>query len=73
MVWNITEISVWNMENARIECNERFQEWNGRQSSILIQYYIFNLVLKKKVYANSCGWCLIETERLQMFLFCTIV
>ena len=25
----------WNMEDARIEWNGRFQEWNGRQSSIL--------------------------------------
>ena len=35
MVWNGTEISVWNMEDARIEWNEIFQEWNGRQSFIL--------------------------------------
>ena len=35
MKWNGTEISVSNMENARIEWNGRFQEWNGRQSSIL--------------------------------------
>ena len=33
--WNGTEISVWNMEDARMESNGRFQEWNGRQSSIL--------------------------------------
>ena len=35
MVWNGTEISVWIMEDARMEWNERFQEWNKRQSSIL--------------------------------------
>ena len=35
MEWNGTEISVWIMEDARMEWNERFQEWNGRQSSIL--------------------------------------
>ena len=35
MEWNGTEISVWNMEDARMEWNGRFQEWNGRQSSIL--------------------------------------
>ena len=35
MEWNGTEISVWNMEDARMESNGRFQEWNGRQSSIL--------------------------------------
>ena len=33
--WNGTEISVWNMKDARMEWNGRFQEWNGRQSSIL--------------------------------------
>ena len=33
--WNGTEISVWSMEDARMEWNGRFQEWNGRQSSIL--------------------------------------
>ena len=32
MKWNGTEISLWNVENARMECNGRFQ---GRQSSIL--------------------------------------
>ena len=35
MEWNGTEVSVWNMEDARMEWNGRFQEWNGRQSSIL--------------------------------------
>ena len=35
MEWNETEISVRNMEDARMKWNERFQEWNGRQSSIL--------------------------------------
>ena len=33
--WNGTEILVWNMEDARMEWNGRFQEWNGRQPSIL--------------------------------------
>ena len=35
MEWNGTEILVWNIEDARMEWNGRFQEWNGRQSSIL--------------------------------------
>ena len=26
MEWNGTEISVWNMEDARMECNGRFLE-----------------------------------------------
>ena len=38
MEWNRkrngTEISLWNMEDARMEWNGRFQEWNGRLSSI---------------------------------------
>ena len=29
------EILVWNMEDARMEWDGRFQEWNGRQSSVL--------------------------------------
>ena len=33
--WNGTEISGWNMVDARMEWNGRFQEWNGRQSSLL--------------------------------------
>ena len=32
---NGMEIPVWNVEDARMEWNGRFQEWNGRQSSIL--------------------------------------
>ena len=37
--WNGTEISVRNMEDARMEWNGRFQEWNGRQSSILLYQF----------------------------------
>ena len=33
--WNGTEISVWDMEDARMEWDGRFQEWNGRQSFII--------------------------------------
>ena len=40
MEWNGTEISVWSMEDARMQRKGRFQEWNGRQSSILpSQFY----------------------------------
>ena len=35
MEWNGTDISVWNMEDARMEWNGRFQDWNGRLSSML--------------------------------------
>ena len=35
MKWNGTEISARNMEDARMEWNGRFREWNGRQSSVL--------------------------------------
>ena len=38
--WYGMEISVRNMEDARMEWNRRFQEWNGRQSFILpYQFY----------------------------------
>ena len=33
---NGMENSLWNMEDARMEWNGRFQEWNGGQSSIPI-------------------------------------
>ena len=49
MEWNGTEISVWNMEDARMEWNGRFQEWNGRQSSIL-PCQISLMALTKNVY-----------------------
>ena len=51
--WNGTEISVWNMEDARMEWNERFEEWNGRQSSILpYQFHsrFHALYLQKNTY-----------------------
>ena len=53
MEWNRTEISVWNMEDARMEWNGRFQEWNGRQSSILpYQFHtrFCGLYLQKNTY-----------------------
>ena len=53
MEWNGTQILIWNMEDAKIECNGRFQEWNERQSSILS--YRFHtrfraLYLQKYIY-----------------------
>ena len=51
--WNGTEISVWNMEDARMEWNGRFQKWNGRQSSILpYQFHtkFRSLYLQKNTY-----------------------
>ena len=36
---NGMEISIWNIEDARMEWNGRFQERNGRQSSILPFYF----------------------------------
>ena len=53
MVWNGTEISVWNMEDVRMEWNGRFQEWNGRQSSTLPYQFHTRfraLYLKKNTY-----------------------
>ena len=54
--WNGTEISVWNMEDARMEWNGRFQEWNGRQSSILPYQFHTRfraLYLKKNMIRKS--------------------
>ena len=51
--WNGTQISVWNMEDARMEWNGKFQEWNGRQSSILLYHARFcALYLQKNT--NRC-------------------
>ena len=47
------------MENARMEWNGRFQEWNGRQSSILpyqFQTRFRALYLQKNIY-----WCRVVT------------
>ena len=52
MKWIGTEISVWNMEDARMEWNGRFQVWNGRQSSILSYQFhssFFAMYLQKKI------------------------
>ena len=37
--WYGMEISVWNVEDARMEWNGWFQEWNERQSSILLYQF----------------------------------
>ena len=53
--WNGTEISVRNMEDARMEWNGRFQEWNGRQSSIFpyqFQTRFRALYLQKNIYGG---------------------
>ena len=47
--WNGTEILVWNMP----KWNERFQEWNGRQFSILPYQFHTRfraLYLQKNIY-----------------------
>ena len=51
--WNETEVSVWNMEDARMKWNGRFQEWNGRQSSIILYQFhsrFCTLYLQKNTY-----------------------
>ena len=53
MKWNGTEISVWNIEDARMEWNGKFREWNGRQSSILSYQFhtrLWVLYLQKNTY-----------------------
>ena len=52
---NGREISVWNMEDIRMEWSGRFQEWNERQSSILpYQFHIRFRTwhLPKNIYAG---------------------
>ena len=69
MEWNGTEILVWNMEDARMEWNERFQEWNGRQSSILpYQFHtrFCALYLQKNKY--QC-WVVINNTVAEVFDF----
>ena len=64
------EISVWNMEDARVEWNGRFQEWNGRQSSIPIPYQIQCIVFTKKIF----GWrVVINNIVIEVFNFNTYV
>ena len=66
MEWNGMEISVWNMEDARMEWNGRFQEWNGRQSSILpYQFHTYRfraMYLQKNTYQCRVGINNIVTE-----------
>ena len=69
MEWNGTEISVWNMKDARMEWNRRFQEWNGRQSSILpYQFHtrFCALYLQKNKY--QC-WVVINNIVTEVFNF----
>ena len=76
MVWNGMENgmewngnSVWNMEDARMEWNGRFQEWNGRQSSILpYQFHtrFCALLLQKNKYL--C-WVVISNIVTKVFNF----
>ena len=59
MEWNGTEISVWNMEDTRMELNGRFQEWNGRQSSILSYQFRTRfpaLYLQKDIHGCRVIW-----------------
>ena len=62
MEWKVecngTEISECSMEDARMEWNGRFQEWNGRHSFVLpYQFYTVDFVncIDKKKYADISG------------------
>ena len=72
MVWNGkrngTEISVWNIEDARMEWNGRFQEWNGRQSSIVT--YQFH-ARSRALYLQKNNGCRVVTNNIvtQVFNF----
>ena len=71
MEWKIEwkEISVWNMKDARMEWNGRFQEWNGRQSAILPYQFHTRfgaLYLQKNTY--GC-WVVINNIVTEVFNF----
>ena len=69
MEWNGMEISVWNMEDARKEWNGRFQEWNGRQSSILpYQFHTRFRALDLKKKTHRC-WVVINNIVTEVFNF----
>ena len=54
MEWTGTKISVWNIEDARMEWNGRFEEWNGRQSFIL-PYQFHTRFRALYLLKNICG------------------
>ena len=55
MVWNGTKTLVWIMKDATLEWNRngKFQEWNGRESSIPILYKILCIVFTEKYMQMS--------------------
>ena len=53
MKWNGTEISVWNMEDARMEWNGRFQQWNGNN----LPYFHTNSILRALCLLKSTCRC----------------
>ena len=52
MKWNGMEISVWNMEDARMEWNGKFQEWNGRQYFLTNSIQDFMHCIHRKIRAD---------------------
>ena len=63
------EISVWNMEDARMEWNGRFQEWNGRQSPILpYQFHTRFCALHLQKNTYRC-WVVINNIVTEVFNF----
>ena len=69
MEWNGTEILVWNMEDARLERNGRFQDWNGRQSSILpYQFHSRFCALHLQKNTRRC-WVVINNIVTEVFNF----
>ena len=69
MEWNGTEISVWNMEDAKMDWNGRFQECYGRQSSILpYQFHSRFCVLYLQKNTYRC-WVVINNIVTEVFNF----
>ena len=63
--WNGTEISVWNMEDAWMEWNGRFQERNGRQ----FPYFHTNSkpdfvhCIYRKIHTDVGWWYIILSQK----------
>ena len=51
--WNVTEISVWNMEDARMEWNGMEDFKNGMEDSVAIPYLILCIVFTEKYIPMS--------------------
>ena len=78
MEWNGTEISVWNMEDARMEWNGRFQEWNGFRARFRALYLEKNtcrcqivIIILSQKYSTSISTHII-CRQIAVLWLCTL-